>query len=115
MADEKKDKGGKSADKAPKAPKAEKAAKAPDAAKGGKGVKKGGAAAAVGAVSMERPTGPKEKPRLAKQYEETVRPALMERFKYTSVMQAPRLMKIVINMGVGDALQDQKLMDSAVN
>jgi large subunit ribosomal protein L5 len=115
MADEKKDKGGKPAEKADKAPKAEKAAKAPEAAKAGKGVKKGGAPAAVGAVQMERPTGPKERPRLAKEYDEKVRPALMERFKYTSVMQAPRMLKIVINMGVGDALQDQKLMDSAVN
>jgi large subunit ribosomal protein L5 len=39
----------------------------------------------------------------------------MEKFEYTSVMQAPRLTKIVLNMGVGDAVQDQKLMDAAVN
>jgi large subunit ribosomal protein L5 len=37
----------------------------------------------------------------------------MEKFKYTSVMQAPKLIKIVLNMGVGDALVDQKLMDAA--
>ena len=64
---------------------------------------------------MGRPTGPAEKPRLAKYYEQTVRPALMEKFQYTSVMQAPRLVKIVLNMGVGDALVDAKLLDAAAN
>jgi large subunit ribosomal protein L5 len=39
----------------------------------------------------------------------------MEKFKYSSVMQAPKLLKIVLNMGVGDAIQDQKLMDAAAN
>jgi large subunit ribosomal protein L5 len=39
----------------------------------------------------------------------------MEKFKYSSVMQAPKLVKIVLNMGVGDAIQDQKLMDAAAN
>jgi large subunit ribosomal protein L5 len=48
-------------------------------------------------------------------YEEKVRPALMEHFKYASVMQVPRFEKIVVNMGVGDAITDQKLMDAAVN
>jgi len=70
-------------------------------------------AAAKGAVSEKRPSGPAAKPRLEKFYSETVRPALMEKFQYTSVMQAPRLTKIVINMGVGDAIQDQKLLESA--
>ncbi|HEY6866844.1 MAG TPA: 50S ribosomal protein L5 [Candidatus Eisenbacteria bacterium] len=64
---------------------------------------------------MEKPTGPREKPRLAKYYEESVRPALMKHFSYTSIMQAPRLRKIVVNMGVGDGLQDQKLVDAAMN
>ena len=54
-------------------------------------------------------------PRLAKDYAERVRPALMEKFKYTSTMQAPRMEKIVLNMGVGDAMSDQKLMDAAMN
>jgi large subunit ribosomal protein L5 len=43
-----------------------------------------------------------------------VKPALMEKFKYSSSMQAPRFEKIVINMGVGDAIQDQKLLEGAV-
>src|SRR5262249_28898309 len=69
----------------------------------------------AGPVTTGRPTGPKEKPRLAKFYDEKVAPALMEKFQYTSKMQAPRFLKIVINMGVGDAIQDQKLLDSAMN
>jgi large subunit ribosomal protein L5 len=73
------------------------------------------AVSAPGAVSEGRPSGPSEKPRLAKLYEKTVLKQLMEKFEYTSVMQAPRLTKIVLNMGVGDAVQDQKLMDAAVN
>ncbi len=107
MADDKKDKGAKPAAKADKPAKAAKPAKAgrPGAA----------AASGPGAIAMERPTGPKEKPRLAKYYEENVRPALMKHFSYTSAMQAPRFKKIVINMGVGDALQDQKLIDAAMN
>jgi large subunit ribosomal protein L5 len=66
-------------------------------------------------VTQGRPHALKGRPRTAKFYDENVRPALMEKFKYTSVMQAPRLVKIVINMGVGDALNDQKLMDAAMN
>ena len=109
MADEKK------AEKKPeKKPKAEKQEKAPKAAKSGKG-DEGARGAKAGKVEMGRPTGPAEKPRLAKFYEQTVRPALMEKFQYTSVMQAPRLVKIVLNMGVGDALVDAKLLDAAAN
>ncbi|HVP38505.1 MAG TPA: 50S ribosomal protein L5 [Candidatus Saccharimonadales bacterium] len=53
-------------------------------------------------------------PRLKKVYEAEVVPALMKRFGYTSMMQAPRLSKIVVNMGVGDGLQNIKLLDAAV-
>ncbi len=53
-------------------------------------------------------------PRLRKQYKETVLPRLMEQFKFKSVMQVPRLEKIVINMGVGGADKDPKLLDNAV-
>jgi len=52
--------------------------------------------------------------RLRKHYEEVVRPALMDEFKYENVMQVPRLEKIVINMGVGEAAQDAKKMEGAV-
>ncbi len=113
MADEKKAK----SDKGDKGDKAAKPAKAGAARpeKGGKGARGEGAAAAAGAVMMERPTGPREKPRLAKFYDANVRGALIEKFRYRSAMQAPRLAKIVLNMGVGDGLQDQKLLDSAMN
>jgi len=97
-----------------KKPKAAKQEKAPKVGKAGKG-DAGGKGAKGGAVEMGRPKGPAEPPRLAKFYEQTVRPALMEKFQYTSVMQAPRLLKIVLNMGVGDALVDAKLLDAAAN
>lgn len=47
-------------------------------------------------------------PRLKKQYEENIRQALLEQFKYDNEMQIPRLDKIVINMGVGEATADSK-------
>ena len=53
-------------------------------------------------------------PRLRKKYEEEVAPKLMERFGYKSPMQIPRIKKIVINMGVGEAVQDIKQLDKAV-
>jgi large subunit ribosomal protein L5 len=51
--------------------------------------------------------------RLKTRYLEEIRPALIERFGYSTVMQAPRLEKITLNMGVGDAKQDSKLLDAA--
>src|SRR5215510_485786 len=110
------------AEKAPKAPKAEaqgepKAAKAPK--EGGKAGKDSGKGRpTVGAnyeTSSGRPSGPKEKPRFAVHYTEKVVPALMQKFGYKSIMQAPRLVKIVINMGVGDATTDIKNIDIAAN
>jgi len=67
------------------------------------------------AATSGRPQVSVGKPRMAKHYEEEVRPELMKKFSYANVMQAPRFQKIVVNMGVGDALQDQKLMESAAN
>jgi large subunit ribosomal protein L5 len=52
-------------------------------------------------------------PRLKSRYAEQIRPALVERFGYTSVMQAPRILKITVNMGCGDAKQDSKVLDAA--
>jgi large subunit ribosomal protein L5 len=54
-------------------------------------------------------------PRLQAFYKESVVPALQKRFDYKSVMQVPRLEKIAINIGVGGATQDTKLLQSAVN
>jgi large subunit ribosomal protein L5 len=47
-------------------------------------------------------------------YRETIVPALMEKFGFTSVMQVPRLKKITLNMGVSEAVSDKKVMDNAV-
>jgi large subunit ribosomal protein L5 len=53
-------------------------------------------------------------PRLKSKYREEVAPALMQQFGYTSVMQIPKLTKISINQGIGDATQDKKLIDNAI-
>jgi large subunit ribosomal protein L5 len=54
-------------------------------------------------------------PRFKEKYRAEVVPALMERFGYSNVHQAPRLEKIVVNMGVGAATQDAKLLEHAVS
>jgi len=51
--------------------------------------------------------------RLKEHYEQVVKPALMKEFGYANPMQAPRLDKIVVNMGVGEAVQDAKTVDAA--
>ncbi len=53
-------------------------------------------------------------PRLQTFYRETVVPALMKKFDYKSAMQVPRLVKISINMGVGKAAEDSKILQSAI-
>ena len=52
--------------------------------------------------------------RLQQHYREKVAPALIEQFGYKSPMQVPRLTKITLNMGVGEAIADKKVMDNAV-
>ena len=59
-------------------------------------------------------TETRAKPRLQAHYEERVRPALLKEFSYKNPMQVPKLEKIVINMGVGEAAGDQKKLDAAV-
>ena len=51
---------------------------------------------------------------LAEEYKEKVAPALEEKFNYTSSMQIPKIDKIVLNMGVGDAVSNAKNLDEAV-
>ena len=51
--------------------------------------------------------------RLKTRYSEEIRPALIERFGYSTPMQAPRIVKVTVNMGVGDAKQDSKVLDAA--
>ena len=53
--------------------------------------------------------------RLRERYREEVVPALKERFEYKNVMQVPRLEKIVVNMGVGEAAQNSRALDGAMN
>ncbi|MEQ8706105.1 MAG: 50S ribosomal protein L5 [Phaeodactylibacter sp.] len=53
-------------------------------------------------------------PRLKKKYREEVVPALMEQFQYSSIMEVPRIVKVSLNQGVGEATQDKKLVDNAV-
>jgi large subunit ribosomal protein L5 len=52
--------------------------------------------------------------RLQEQYRNTVVPDLMKKFGYKSVMEVPRFQKVVLNMGVGEAVGDKKIMDNAV-
>lgn len=53
--------------------------------------------------------------RLQQQYTETIRPALQQQFNYSNIHQIPRLDKIVLNMGVGEAVADSKKIDAAVS
>ena len=69
------------------------------------------AAAGAGPVAAS----PEEMPRLQKRYLDEVRAKLQQEFGYTNPMQVPKLEKIVINMGVGEATGDQKKLDAAVD
>src|SRR5574344_398826 len=53
--------------------------------------------------------------RVIENYINNVKPTMMKDFNYTSPMQVPKLVKIVINMGVGDAIQNSKTLDAAVS
>jgi large subunit ribosomal protein L5 len=57
---------------------------------------------------------PRVAPRLKQRYREEILPALNEQFSYANVMQVPRLTKVVVNMGVGEAARDSKLIEGAV-
>jgi len=87
---------------------------------GGKGGKPkredSGAAASQSPDKPAKARQPREKvkARLSEVYRSSVVPALMKRFNYKNVMQVPRLDKISINIGVGQATQDAKLVDAAV-
>ena len=62
---------------------------------------------------MEASAQAKIPARLKERYASEIRPALVERFGYTSVMQAPKIEKITLNMGVGEAKQDSKMLEAA--
>jgi large subunit ribosomal protein L5 len=63
---------------------------------------------------MTAPTTERALPRLKQRYREEIVADLREQFAYANVMQVPRVTKIVVNMGVGDAARDSKLIDGAV-
>lgn len=94
---------------APKAEKKDSKAAAPAKAEV-KAEKKAPAAAKTGVTLA----GDAKTPRLQIVYDKEIAPALKEKFGYKNVMQVPRLTKIVINMGVGEAVADQKQIASAV-
>ena len=77
-----------------------------------KGEKKAAAAPKEARVATPRPKD--YKPRLKSHYEKVVRDALMQKFGYANVMQIPKIEKVVLNMGVGDAVNDRKKVDNAV-
>ncbi len=52
--------------------------------------------------------------RLQEKFQNTIRQSLVEKFNYKSIMQAPKIVKIVVNMGVGDAIANSKALDDAV-
>ena len=108
-------------DKEQKGGKPEAGAKKPqggDAAKAAKGGGKpaGDKKAAAPKEARQAAPRPKDyKPRLKVHYEKVVRDAMMKKFGYKNVMQIPRLEKIVLNMGVGEAVNDRKKVDNAVS
>ena len=53
--------------------------------------------------------------RLQEKYEKEIVSAMMDKFQYKNIMEVPRLEKIIINMGVGEAKENQKVLESAVN
>jgi len=107
-----------SAEKDTKAGKAAKAAKPAKEAKAAKPAKqaKTGQEEVKEAKSARpaKPAKPAEPARLSVHYRETVIKDLTKQFGYKSVMQVPRIEKIVLNMGVGEAVADKKIMDNAV-
>lgn len=88
-----------------------------DATQAQKGAKAKGEKAAKAAAAASKPRAPKPAdytPRMKQRYQNEIRAKLKDEFKYTNEMQIPRLEKIVINMGVGEATQDSKKLTSAI-
>jgi large subunit ribosomal protein L5 len=87
------------------------AAKAPKKSGDAKGGKPKKGAEGERAPAPQEPPVP---PRLRQFYRDTVVPAMMKRFGYKNRLQVPRLQKIVVNMGIGEAVGNSKLLDAAV-
>ena len=101
------------ADKEEKKPKVEKTDKAPKSEKAEKAERAKAAKGAAKAPAGEREPEPKGPSRLRKQFDEVIRKKLMEQFGYKNPMQGPRIDKVVLNMGVGEAVNDRKKVDLA--
>ena len=107
MADEKK------ADKSPKAPKGPKPAQGGKAPGGGGRARGAQAAPAEPAVVKRAKVSGEVPPRMRDRFRTAVIPALMKEREYTNPFQVPRLMKVVINMGVGEGKENAKVIDFA--
>jgi large subunit ribosomal protein L5 len=105
MADDNTTDDAKAAAEAKKKERAEKAA-----AKGLAGAKKKGSEPAGPAPKYKRTAAP----RLKKTYDDTVRAAMMKEFGYSTIMQVPRILKISVNMGLGKAKEEPKMIDNGV-
>jgi len=123
MADEKEEKkakpkseGGEAKAKGEGKPKQDAKGKGGDSGGKGKGDsrRKGGGKDQAQGPAVGEAEPPARVPRLREHFEKSVLPELMKRFSYSNPMEAPRLKKIVVNMGVGDALQNIKMLDAAV-
>ena len=104
--------------KAPRAAKGGDKARPEKTGKGDKGAPKGkgdpGAKAAPKAEKAARVPRPKDyRPRLKSHYEKVVREEMAKQFAYKNPMQIPRVEKVVLNMGIGEAVNDRKKVDSA--
>ncbi len=73
-----------------------------------------GKAPAKGPAGEAAPAGPPTPPRLRDRYRAEIVPALMKEFGYANPFQVPRLKKVVLNMGLGEAVQNVKILDAAV-
>jgi len=65
-------------------------------------------------TDVEQRTEQRTAPRLKQRYRDEIKPALTQQFSYGNAMQVPGVVKVVVNMGVGDAAKDSKLIDGAV-
>jgi large subunit ribosomal protein L5 len=113
MADKEKDSG--KADKAERAAKVDKSPEAQARAEKAQAAKEKAAAKKAAESGDKAPREPEEKvtPRLRTHFDEVVRKAMIEQFGYKNPMQVPRLEKIVLNMGIGEAVADRKKVEQA--
>lgn len=110
--DTKKDTKGGAKKSAAAAPKKAATAPAKDARKD---AKKAAPAAEAGAAAPARPKEAAPAPRLQEKYLKTVVPAMIKEFSYSSSMQAPKVLKVVLNVGMGEAITNAKALDHAVD